>query len=71
MTAKIPNYTAKDKRVDQVKKKEEKAAKKPAAPRQKIMDKVWGPAHSVIDQKVINERKAKGQCTRCTLTNHG
>ena len=35
------------------------------------MHKVWGPAHTGIDQKVIDERKAKGQCTRCTLTNHG
>ena len=45
--------------------------KKPAAPRQEIMHRVWADAHTGIDQKEINERKAKKQCTRCTLTNNG
>ena len=70
-TAKKPKYTAKEKRVYQAKKKEEKAARKPAAPQQEIMHRVWADAHTGIDQKEIDERKAKKQCTRCTLTNHG
>ena len=70
-TAKKPKYTAKEKRVYQAKKKEEKAAKKPAAPGQEIMHRVWADAHTGIDQKEIDERKAKKQCTRYTLTNHG
>ena len=68
---KKPKYTAKEKRIYQAKKKEEKAAKKQAAPRQEIMHKVWADAHTGIEQKDIDERKAKKQCTRCTLTNHG
>ena len=66
-----PKYTAKENRVYQAKKKEEKVARKPAAPRQEIMHGVWADAHTGIDQKEIEERKAKKQCTRCTLTNHG
>ena len=57
-TAKKPKYTTKEKRVYQARKKEEKAAKKPAAPRQEIMHRVWADAHTGIDQKEINERKA-------------
>ena len=68
---KQPKYTAKEKRVYQAKKKEERAEKKPAAPRQERMYRVWANAHTSIDQKEIDERKAKKQCTRCTLTNHG
>jgi len=68
---KKPKYTAKEKRVYQAKKKEEKVEKGKAAPLQKIMDRVWADAHTGIDQKIVDERKAKGQCTRCTLTNHG
>ena len=71
VVVKKPKYTAKEKRVYQAKKKEEKAAKKPAAPRQEIMHRVWADAHTGIDQKEIDERKAKKQCTRCTLTNQG
>ena len=48
-TAKKPKYTAKEKRVYQAMKKEEEAAKKPAAPRHKIMHIVWGSAHTSID----------------------
>ena len=70
-TAKKPKYTAKEKRVYQARKKEEKAVKKPAAPRQEIMERVWADTHTGIDQKEIDERKAKKQSTRCTLTNHG
>ena len=50
---------------------EEKAARKPVAPRQEIMHRVWADAHTGIDQKEIDEGKAKKQCTRSTLTNHG
>jgi len=64
-------YTAKEKRVYQAKKKEEKVDKGKAAPRQKIMHRVWGEAHTSIVQNIVDERKAKGQCARCTLTNHG
>jgi len=70
-TTKKPKYTAKEKRVYQAKKKKEKVEKGKAAPRQKIMHRVWADAHTGIDQNIVNERKAKGQCTRCTLTNHG
>ena len=70
-TATKPKYTAKEKRVYQAKKKEDKAARKPVAPRQEIMHRVSDDAHTGIDQKEIDERKAKKQCTRCTLTNHG
>ena len=41
------------------------------APREKIMHRAWGPALTGIDQQIIDERKAQGQCTRCTFTNHG
>jgi len=67
---KKPKYTAKEKRVYQAKKKEEKLEKGKAAPRQKIMHRVWADAHTGIDQTIVDERKAKGQCTRSTLTNH-
>jgi len=68
---KKPKYTSKEKRVYHAKKKEEKVEKGKAAPRQKIMHRVWADAHTGIDQKIGDERKAKGQCTRCTLTKHG
>ena len=45
--------------------------KETAAPRKKIIHRVWKTAHEGIDQKEIDERKAKGQCTRCTFSNHG
>ena len=70
-TAKKPKYTAKEKRVYQARKKEKKVAKKPAAPGQEIMHRVWADAHRGINQKEIDEQKAKKQCTRCSLTNHG
>jgi len=70
-TTKKPKYTAKEKRVYQAKKKKEKVEEGKAAPRQKIMHRVWADAHTGIYQKIVDERKAKGQCTRCTLTNHG
>jgi len=69
-TMKKPNYTAKEKRVLQAKKKDEKVDKGKAVPRQKIMHRVWAVTHTGIDQKIVDERTAKGQCTRCTLTNH-
>ena len=68
---KKPKYTAKEKRAYQARKKVERAAKKPAAPWQEIMHRVWADAHKGIDQKEIDEWKAKKQYTRCTLTNHG
>ena len=68
---KKPKYTANERRVYQAKKKEEKAARKAAAPRQEIMHRVWADAHTGIDQEEIDERKAKKQCTRFTLSNHG
>ena len=65
-------YTAKEKRVYQAAKKEAaKAKKETAAPRRKIIHRVWKTAHEGIDQKENDERKAKGQCTRCPLNNHG
>ena len=70
-TRKKPKYTAKEKSVYQAKKKGEKVEKGKSAPRQKIMQRVWADAHTGIDQKIVGERKAKGQCTKCTLTNHG
>jgi len=48
---KKPKYTAKEKRVYQAKKKEEKVEKGKAAPRQKIMHPVWADAHTGIDQE--------------------
>jgi len=65
---KKPKYTSKEKRVYQAKKNEEKVDKGKAAPRQKIMHRVWAEAHTSIDQKIVDERKAKWECTRCTLT---
>jgi len=65
-----PRYTVKEKRVYQAKKKEEKVEKGNAAPRQKIMHRVWANTPTGINQKVVDERKAKGQCTRCTLRKH-
>jgi len=70
-TTKKPKYTAKEKWVYQAKKKEEKVEKGKAAPRQKIMHRVWANVHTGLDQKIVDERKAKGQCTSSTLTNHG
>ena len=67
---KKPKYTSKQKMVYQAKKKDAKAARTPAAPRQGIMPRVWADAHTGIDQKEIDVRKAKNQCTRCTVTNH-
>ena len=63
VVVKKPKYTAKEKRVYQVKNKEERPAKKPAPPLQEIMHRVWAEAHTGIDQKEIDERKAKNQCT--------
>jgi len=40
-------------------------------PWQKRMHRVWADAHSGIGQKIVDKGKAKGQFTRCTLTNHG
>jgi len=68
---KKPKYTAREERVYQAKKKEQKVENVKAAPWQKIMHRVWADAHTGIDQKIVDERKAKGQCTRCTLTKHG
>ena len=71
-TAKKPKYTAKEKRVYQAAKKEAaKVKKETEAPRKKIIHQVWKMAHEGIDQKQIDECKAKGQCTRCTFSNHG
>src|ERR1700761_2692980 len=70
--AKKPKYTAKEKRVYQAAKKAAaKVKKETAAPRKKIIHRVWKKAHEGIEQKEIDERKAKGQCTRCTFSNHG
>ena len=46
-----PKYTVEEKSVYQAKKEAEMAAKKPAAPRQEIMHRVWADAHTGIDQK--------------------
>ena len=71
-TTKKPKYTAKEKRVYQAAKKAAaKVKKETAAPRKKIIHRVWKKAHEGIEQKEIDERKAKGQCTRCTFSNHG
>jgi len=64
-------YTTKGKRAYQAKKREEKGEKGKAAPWEKMMHRVWAEAHTGIDQKVVDERKAKGQCTRCTQANQG
>ena len=70
--AKKPKYTAKEKRVYQgARKAAAKVKKETAAPRRKIIHQIWKTAHEGIDQKEIDERKAKGQWTRCTLSNHG
>jgi len=68
---KKPEYTAKAKRIYQAMKKDANVEKGKAAPRQKIMHRIWGETHTGIDQKIVDERKAKWQCTRCTLTNNG
>jgi len=68
---KKPKYSVIEKREYQAKKKEEKVENGKAAPRQKSMHRVWADAHTGIDQKIVDELKAKGKCTRCTLTNHG
>jgi len=54
-STKKPKYTAKEKRVYQAKKKEEKVEKGKAAPRQKILHRVWADAHTGIDQKIGDE----------------
>ena len=70
--AKKPKHTVKEKSVYQAAKKEAaKAEKGIAAPRKKIIHRVWKTAHDGIDQKEIDQRKAKGQCRWCTLNNHG
>jgi len=69
-TTKKPKYTAKEKRVYPAKKTEEKVDKGKAAPGQKIVHRVWANAHTRIDQTIVEQPKAKGQRTRCTLTNH-
>ena len=66
-----PKHTAKEKRVYQATKKEEKVVNKPAAPRQDIVHMVWSDAHTGIDQKEMDDRKDKKECTGCTWTNHG
>ena len=71
-TAKKPKCTAKEQRVYQAAKKEAaKAKQETAAPRKKIIHRVWKTAHEGIDQKEIDDRKANGQFTRCTFSNHG
>jgi len=69
-TTKKQKSTAKEKRVYQAKKKEEKVEKGRAAPWSKILHKIWADARTPIDLKAVDERKAKGQSTSCTLTNH-
>jgi len=61
-------YTAKEKRVYLETKKEGKVEKENAACQQKIMKGVWADAQTGIDQKVVDEREAMGQWTRCTVT---
>jgi len=68
---KNPKYTTKENRVYRGNKKEDKLDKGKAGPWHNIMDQVWADAHIAIDQKIVDKWKAKGQCTRCTLTNHG
>ena len=71
-TAKKSKYTTKEKRAYQAAKKAAaKVKKETAVPRKKIIHRVWKTAQEGIDQKEIDERKAKGQCTQCTLNNHG
>jgi len=70
-TTKKPKDTAKEKRVYQARKKEEKAEKGKVAPQEIIMHRVWADSQTRIDEKIVDTRKEKGQCTRCTLTNHG
>jgi len=70
-TIKKLEYSAKERRVYQLKKKEEKVDKGKVAQWQKIKDRVWADAHTCIDQKPVKKPKAKGQCTRGTLTNDG
>ena len=66
-----PKKTAKEKRVYQAKKNEEKGEKEKTAPLPKIMLRVWADAQTGIDGMVADERKANRQCTKCTLKNHG
>jgi len=66
-TTKKPKDTAKEKRVYQAMKKEEMVEKGKVALGQKILHRVWADAHSDIDKKIVDERKANGHCTRCTL----
>jgi len=54
-TTKKPKYTAKEKRVYQAKKKEEKVDNGKAAPWQKIIYRVLADAHTGIDQKIVDE----------------
>ena len=54
----MPKYTAKEKRVYQAKKKEEKVEKGKAAPLQKIMHRVWANAQPGIDQKPSGRTKS-------------
>ena len=61
MAVKKPKYTAKEKRVYQTKKKEEKAARKPAAPRQEIIHRVSADAHTGIDQKRSTNEKPRSR----------
>ena len=68
---KKPKYTAKEERASLAKKKNARAAKKPPAPRQEIMHRVWADAPGGIDQEEIDEQKAQKQYTPCTLTNPG
>ena len=59
MVVEKPKYTTKENRVYPAKKKDEREAKKLAAPRQEIMHRVWADAHTGIDQKEIDERKLR------------
>jgi len=53
-TTKKPKYTAKEKRVYQAKKKEEKIDKGRVASRQKILHRVWADADTGIDHRLID-----------------
>jgi len=46
--------TAKEKRVYQDKKKEEKGDKGNVAPQEKIMQRVWAITHTGIDQEIFD-----------------
>ena len=62
-TTKVHKYTAKEKREYQTKNKGEKVEKGKTARRPKIMRRVWANAHAGIDQKLVDERTAKGEFT--------